>query len=132
MLGVVICPASSLCLLALRSALIFPPLYQPLTVASPRCPSQTLSELKTATVCSVSFGDMTGLVDGQLVTLVSWEEKEMAPYVGDIIAPSALDCPDLESLSCGQEFCHQKLVEGEADIWMEDALALNVYQQVRF
>ena len=94
------------------------------------CPTlQTLGELKAATVCSNGFGDVYDLVDGVQVKLSGWEESSLAPYVKAVISPTLSDCPGIGAYQCGVEWCHDQLLQGNADIWLEDALMLHEFQQ---
>lgn len=90
---------------------------------------QTLSELKAATVCSNGFGDVYDIVDGVQVKLSGWEDTPIGPYVKTVISADMSECPGIMAYQCGMEWCHNQLVQGNADIWLEDALQLHEFQQ---
>jgi hypothetical protein len=80
-------------------------------------------------VCSTGFGDVYDMVDDVQVKLSSWETSPIAPYVRTVISPTLYDCPGMSAYQCQVEWCHNQLVQGNADIWIEDALMLHEFQQ---
>jgi hypothetical protein len=54
-----------------------------------------------------------------------WGQHPFGVYVNSLTGPANMSC--VAWAECGQQFCEEKLLNGEVDIWLDDRDGMHAY-----